>query len=50
MFLILAIVLVLAWLGFFVGLHVTSFFIHLLIVCAVISLVMHFIGGSRANA
>jgi len=50
MFLILAIVLVLAWLGLFVGLHVTSFFIHLLIVCAVISLVMHLIGGNKASA
>jgi hypothetical protein len=50
MFLILAIVLALAWLGFFVGLHVTSLFIHLLIIFAVISLVMHFIRGSKASA
>ncbi len=50
MFLILAIVLALAWAGFFIGLHVTSFFIHLLIIFAVISLVMHFVSGSRSSA
>jgi hypothetical protein len=38
------------WLGLFLGLHLTSFLIHLLILFAVISVVMHFIGGSRSSA
>jgi hypothetical protein len=48
MFLILAIVLVVLWLGGFFLMHVTSFFIHLLIIFAVISLVMHLVTGRRA--
>jgi hypothetical protein len=47
MYLILAVVLVLIWLGSFTLLHVTSFFIHLLLIFAVISIVMHFVSGSR---
>ena len=43
MFLILAIVLVVLWLGGFFLMHVTSLFIHLLIIFAVISLVMHLV-------
>ena len=50
MFLILAAVLIVLWLGLFVGLHVTSFFIHLLIIFAVISVIMHFVGGNKATA
>jgi hypothetical protein len=48
MFLILAIVLVVLWAGGFFLMHVTSFFIHLLIIFAVISLVMHLVSGRRA--
>jgi hypothetical protein len=48
MFLILAVVLVLVWLGSFTVLHVTGFLIHLLLVFAVISLIMHFVTGKRA--
>jgi hypothetical protein len=48
MFLILALVLVLLWAGGFFVMHISSFFIHLLIIFAVISLVMHLIGGRRA--
>ena len=48
MFLILAIVLVLLWLGGFFMFHVSSFLIHILLIFAVISLIMHFIGGRRA--
>lgn len=48
MFLLLAIILVLLWVGGFFVFHVTSFLIHLLIIFAVISLVMHFITGRRA--
>jgi hypothetical protein len=47
MFLILAVVLVLLWVGSFTVLHVTSFAIHLLLIFAVISIIMHFIGGRR---
>ena len=49
MFLILALVLVLAWAGSFFFFHVAGFLIHLLIIFAVISLVMHFVAGRRAS-
>jgi hypothetical protein len=48
MFLVLAIVLVLLWLGGFFMMHISSFFIHLLVIFAVISLVMHLVTGRRA--
>jgi hypothetical protein len=48
MFLILAIVLVLAWLGGFTLFHVSGFLIHLLLIFAVISVIMHFVTGRRA--
>jgi multisubunit Na+/H+ antiporter MnhG subunit len=48
MFLILAVVLVLLWLGGFTLFHVSSFLIHILLILAVISIIMHFIGGRRA--
>jgi len=47
MFLILAVVLMVLWLGLFLGLHLTSFLIHLLVVFAVISVIMHFVSGTR---
>jgi len=47
MFLILAVVLVLLWVGGFTVMHVSSLFIHLLLLFAVISIVMHFITGRR---
>jgi hypothetical protein len=47
MFLILAVVLVVLWLGGFTLFHVSGFLIHLLLIFAVISLIMHFIGGGR---
>jgi bacteriorhodopsin len=47
MFLILAVVLVVLWLGGFTLFHVTGFLIHLLLIFAVISLIMHFVGGGR---
>ncbi len=49
MFLILAVVLMVVWLGLFLGLHITSFLIHLLLLFAVISVIMHFVGGSKAT-
>jgi uncharacterized membrane protein len=47
MFLILAVVLILLWLGLFVGLHVAGFLIHLLVLFAIISLIMHFVSGKK---
>ncbi len=48
MFLILAVVLVILWLGGFFVLHISSFLIHLLILFAVISIIMHFVTGRRS--
>ena len=48
MFLILAVVLVLCWIGGFTLFHVSGFLIHLLLIFAVISIVMHFVSGRRA--
>jgi hypothetical protein len=45
MFLILATVLVVLWLGGLFVLHISSFLIHLLILFAAISLIMHFVRG-----
>jgi hypothetical protein len=48
MFLLLAIVLLILWAGGFFVMHISSFLIHLLIIFAVISLVIHLISGRRA--
>ena len=48
MFLILAVVLVLLWIGGFTLFHVTGFLIHLLLIFAVISIIMHFVTGRRS--
>ena len=45
MFVILAIILVIAWLGGVAFRHVSSVAIHLLLLCAVISVVMHVVRG-----
>jgi hypothetical protein len=45
MFLILAIVLIVLWLGGFFLFHISSFFIHVLIILGIISLIMHFVRG-----
>jgi hypothetical protein len=50
MFLILAIVLVLLWVGGFFMFHISSFLIHILLIFAVISLIMHFVSGGRRTA
>lgn len=47
MYLIIAVVLVLLWVGSFTILHVTSFAIHLLLIFAVISIVGHFLTGRK---
>lgn len=43
MFLVIALLLVLAWLAGFVVFHVTAFFIHLLLILAVVALIVHFV-------
>ena len=48
MFLILAIVLVILWIGGFTVMHVSSLFIHLLLLFAIISVIMHFVVGRRS--
>ena len=48
MFLILAVVLVVLWLGGFVMFKSAGLLIHLLLLFAVISIIMHFITGSRS--
>jgi flagellar biogenesis protein FliO len=50
MFLVIALVLVLAWIGGFVVFHTAGFLIHLLLIFAVISLIMHFVRGTSAKA
>lgn len=47
MFLILAVVLLVLWLGGFFVMHVSSFLIHLLLIFAIISIIMHFVSGRR---
>ncbi|MBA3913340.1 MAG: lmo0937 family membrane protein [Acidobacteriales bacterium] len=44
---ILAIILLIAWLGGFTIFHVTSGLIHLLLVLAIISFIIHFVAGRR---
>ena len=48
MFLILAVVLVIAWLGGFVMFKSAGLLIHLLLIFAVISIIMHFVTGRRS--
>ncbi len=48
MFLILAVVLVIAWLGGFVMFKSAGLLIHLLLIFAVISIILHFVTGRRA--
>ena len=48
MFLGLGAVLIVAWILAFVVFHVAGFFIHILVILAVISIIFHFLRGSRA--
>jgi hypothetical protein len=50
MFLIIGIVLVLAWLGGFVVFHTAGFLIHILLILAVISIIFHFLRGGTSSA
>jgi len=44
------VVLAALWLVLWLGVHVTSFAIHVLIILAVISLIVHFVRGSSRTA
>lgn len=48
-FLIIALLLFLLWIGGFVVFHVAGALIHLLLLIAIISLVVHFFTSSRAT-
>jgi hypothetical protein len=48
MFLVLFFVLLVAWLGGFLAFHIAGGLIHLLLIFAVISLIVHFVRGATA--
>jgi hypothetical protein len=48
MFLILAVVLVILWLGGFVMFKSAGMLIHILLIFAIISVIMHFVTGRRS--
>jgi len=50
MFLIIALVLFLLWIGGFVVFHTAGFLIHLLLLFAVISIIFHFLRGRSSTA
>jgi len=47
MWIAIGIVLLVLWAGGFFAFHVAGFFIHILLLLAVASLIIHFISGSR---
>ena len=47
MFLILALVLIVLYIGGFTVMHVSSGLIHLLLLFAIISVILHFLSGRR---
>jgi uncharacterized protein DUF5670 len=48
MFLGLGLLLLLLWLGGFVVFHVTAYFIHILLILALVSVIFHFMRGTRS--
>jgi hypothetical protein len=48
MWLIIALVLVVLWAGGFFAFHAAGFLIHILLILAVISLILHFVTGRSA--
>jgi len=48
MLLIIAIILLVLWLAGFLAFHVTSAFIHVLIIIAIILFILHFVRGRSA--
>ena len=49
MFAIIAVILVLLWLGGFFAFHLAGGLIHILLVVAVIMLILHFVRGGRSG-
>jgi hypothetical protein len=49
MFILLAVILAIAWIGGFTVMHVTSGAIHILLLLALVSVVMHFVRGRRVT-
>lgn len=48
MLLVLAVILLVAWLMGFVAFHVATGLVHILLIIALVVFVMHFVGGRRA--
>jgi hypothetical protein len=48
MWLALAVILVVLWVGGFVIFHIAAFALHILLIVAVVLFVIHLIGGRRA--
>ncbi len=48
MFLAVAIILAILWVILFFAVHITSFFIHIIIILAIISLIAHLFTGRKA--
>jgi hypothetical protein len=48
MFLAIGLILLLLWLGGFFVFHVTAFFIHILLLLAVVSIIFHFLRGTAS--
>jgi hypothetical protein len=49
MFLAIGFILLLLWLGGFFVFHVTAFFIHILLILAVVSVIFHFMRGVTSS-
>ena len=49
MFIILAIILAIAWLLGFMMFHAAGFAIHLLLIAAIVSAIVHFVSGGRTK-
>lgn len=49
MLLVLFVILLILWLGGFLIMHVSSFLVHLLLIAAIISLILHFVRGGRGR-
>jgi hypothetical protein len=50
MFLLIFVLLLVGWLLGWVAFHVASFAIHVLLILAVISLILHFVRGGRTTS
>jgi hypothetical protein len=49
-FMIMFLVLIIAWFSGWILFHVTSLLIHILLVVALVSLILHFVRGRRGEA